>query len=193
MFQSGPTSFAAIHDWIGWTKAKGRATAELLPHMSRVRNVTALSWKISQSPIINFQSKRAIYLKKIAMATQSYITKVLEELGLVSLYKSPIDTKLLCTQRFVRLFAYGGSTLILVSYLRELGILYDKTGLFMTLTLVGDVLISFCLTLVADGLGRKTILSLGAALMTGSGVVFGLSGNYWVLLAASIFGVISPR
>jgi predicted MFS family arabinose efflux permease len=124
---------------------------------------------------------------------QRYVTKALEELGLVSIYKSPRDTKLLCMQRFVRLFAYGGSTLILVSYLSELGISYSKTGLFMTLTLVGDVLISFCLTLVADGLGRKTILALGAALMTGSGVIFGLSGNYWVLLAAAIFGVISPR
>ena len=124
---------------------------------------------------------------------QRYVTKVLEELGLVSIYKSPLDTKLLCMQRFVRLFAYGGSTLILVSYLSELGISYSKTGLFMTLTLVGDVLISFCLTLVADGLGRKTILALGAALMAGSGVIFGLSGNYWVLLAAAIFGVISPR
>ena len=124
---------------------------------------------------------------------QRSVTKVLEELGLVSIYKSPLDTKLLCMQRFVRLFAYGGSTLILVSYLSELGISYSKTGLFMTLTLIGDVLISFCLTLVADGLGRKTILALGAALMAGSGVIFGLSGNYWVLLAAAIFGVISPR
>jgi len=124
---------------------------------------------------------------------QRYVTKVLEELGLVSIYKSPLDTKLLCTQRFVRLFAYGGSTLILVSYLSELGISYGRSGLFMTLTLVGDVLISFCLTLVADGLGRKTILVIGAALMAGSGVVFGLSGNYWVLLAAAIFGIISPR
>lgn len=127
------------------------------------------------------------------MAMQRSVTKVLEELGLVSIYKSPLDTKLLCMQRFVRLFAYGGSTLILVSYLSELGISYSKTGLFMTLTLIGDVLISFCLTLVADGLGRKTILALGAALMAGSGVIFGLSGNYWVLLAAAIFGVISPR
>ena len=124
---------------------------------------------------------------------QRYVTKVLEELGLISIYKSPIDTKLLCIQRFVRLFAYGGSTLILVSYLSELGISYGKIGLFMTLTLVGDVLISFCLTLIADGLGRKTILALGAALMAGSGVIFGLSGNYWILLAAAIFGVISPR
>jgi predicted MFS family arabinose efflux permease len=42
-------------------------------------------------------------------------------------------------------------------------------------------------------LGRKAILALGALLMAASGVVFGLSGNYWVLLAAAIFGVISPR
>lgn len=33
---------------------------------------------------------------------------------------------------------------------------------------------------------------LGAALMTGSGIVFAVSGNYWVLVAASILGVISP-
>jgi predicted MFS family arabinose efflux permease len=127
------------------------------------------------------------------MAIQRYLTKFLAELGLVNIYKSPTDTKLLCAQRFVRLFAYGGSTLVFVAYLLELGITYDRIGLFMSLTLLGDVIISFCLTLIADGLGRKTILSLGAALMAGSGVVFALSGNYWVLLAAAIFGVISPR
>ena len=63
----------------------------------------------------------------------------------------------------------------------------------MTLTLLGDVAISFLLTLVADGLGRRRILGLGAALMSASGVVLALSGNYWVLVAASILGVISPR
>jgi len=121
-----------------------------------------------------------------------FLVKVLDELGLVSIYNSTLDTKLLCFQRFVRLFAYGGSTLILVSYLAALGISDTKIGLFMTLTLVGDVVISFFLTLVADGLGRKAILALGAALMAGSGIIFGIFGNYWVLLAAAIFGVISP-
>jgi predicted MFS family arabinose efflux permease len=126
------------------------------------------------------------------MATK-YIHKALEEVGLVSLWISNHNTKLLCTQRFVRLFAYGGSTLILVDYLQALGISKARIGLFMTLTLVGDVGISFVLTMFADGLGRKAILAAGAALMACSGVVFALSGNYWVLLAAAIFGVISPR
>ncbi|KAJ3474777.1 hypothetical protein NLG97_g9700 [Lecanicillium saksenae] len=62
----------------------------------------------------------------------------------------------------------------------------------MTLTLVGDVVISFFLTLFADKLGRKAILSLGAVLMAGSGIVFALFSNYWVLLLAAILGVISP-
>ncbi|TVY50240.1 putative membrane protein [Lachnellula cervina] len=125
------------------------------------------------------------------MATK-LLVKVLEELGLVSLWSSTLDVKLLCTQRFVRLFAYGGSTLILVAYLSELGVSKEKIGLFMTLTLIGDTVISLVLTLFADGLGRKAILALGAALMAMSGVVFALSGNYWVLLVAAIVGVISP-
>lgn len=121
------------------------------------------------------------------------LRRALEELGLVALWTSCSDTKLLCIQRFVRLFAYGSSTLVLVSYLAALDISKTQIGLFMTLTLIGDTLISFILTLFADALGRKTILALGAALMSAAGLTFALSGNYLVLLAAAIVGVISPR
>lgn len=123
----------------------------------------------------------------------SLFYKGLEELGLLSLWQAPRDAKLLVAQRFVRLFAYGGSTLILASYLSALGISDDRIGLFMTLTLVGDVAISFLLTLFADALGRRAVLALGSALMVGSGVIFALFGNFWLLLAAAVFGVISPR
>lgn len=126
------------------------------------------------------------------MAT-SYVVKVLGELGLVSVWASTFDTKLLCIQRFVRLFAYGGSTLILVAYMTALGISKTKIGLFMTLTLVGDTCISFVLTLFADALGRKAILALGAVMMAAAGATFAIFGNYWVLLIAAIVGVISPR
>lgn len=118
---------------------------------------------------------------------------LVRELGLVTLYHSAADTKILILQRFVRLFAYGGSTLILAAYLSDLGMSDARIGLFMTLTLVGDVFISFLLTLVADRVGRRWILVLGAALMSVAGVVFGLSANYWVLLAGAVVGVISPR
>ncbi|KAI1334559.1 major facilitator superfamily domain-containing protein [Xylariaceae sp. FL0016] len=118
---------------------------------------------------------------------------IFEESGLRSLSVSPRDVKLLCVQRFVRMLAYGVSTLILVAYLDALGAGKTKIGLFMTLTLVGDLCISFFLTLFADALGRKAILAFGALLMTVSGMVFAFSGSYWALLAAAVIGVISPN
>lgn len=125
--------------------------------------------------------------------TNRLVPGILNELGLLTVWKSSTDVKLLCAQRFVRLFAYGGSTLILASYMSSLDLSDQHIGLFMTLTLAGDVVISFFLTLFADAMGRKAVLALGSALMAGSGVVFALFGNFWVLLAAAVFGVISPR
>ena len=129
----------------------------------------------------------------MASKAKSLLSTAAEELGVFSIAQSSRDTKLLCLQRFTRLSAYGASTLILALYLSSLGTSDARIGLFMTLTLLGDVIISFLLTLVADGLGRRRILILGAALMSASGVTFVLSGNYWVLVVASIIGVISPR
>ena len=123
----------------------------------------------------------------------SLLSKTAEELGIYAIFNSSRDTKLLCLQRLIRMSAYGATTLVLALYLSSLGASDARIGLFMTLTLLGDVVISFLLTLVADGLGRRRILMLGAALMVASGLIFMVSGNYWVLVAASIFGVISPR
>lgn len=123
----------------------------------------------------------------------SKLRAVLQELGLIALYRASVDVKLLCMQRFVRLFAYGSSTLVLVAFLRELDITQTRIGLFMTLTLVGDIAISFLLALIADNVGRKTVLILGALLMVASGITFALADNYWLLLAAAVLGVISPR
>ncbi|RAL62528.1 hypothetical protein DID88_005093 [Monilinia fructigena] len=94
--------------------------------------------------------------------------------------------------RFTRMFAYAAATLILVEYLSALHVSKTKIGLFMTLTLVGDTLISFGLTVFADALGRKAVLAVGSGLMMGSGIVFALCENYWGLLAAAVLGVISP-
>ena len=116
---------------------------------------------------------------------------VLAELGLISLYHSPIDAKILILQRFIRFYAFGGSTIVLALYLRALSISESRIGLFMSLALIGDVF-SFILTLFADVVGRKLVLGGGALLMASSGVVFGVTGNYWLLLLVSVLGVISP-
>jgi MFS family permease len=125
--------------------------------------------------------------------SRSLAHRAATELGLSSLWLCARDAKLLIAARFVRLFAYGASTLVLVRHLEVLGVSPARAGLFMTLTLAGDVGISFALTLIADGVGRRVVLALGAALMAASGIVFAIAEDYWVLLAAAVLGVISPR
>ncbi|KAF4847287.1 putative membrane protein [Colletotrichum siamense] len=124
--------------------------------------------------------------------TSSWLSKLAAESGFTAIAQSCRDTKVLCLQRFVRLFAYGASFLILVHFLSSLGFSDERIGLFMTLTLLGDVVISFFLTTITDQVGRRKILATGAALMVMSGFVFAYFGNYWVLVVASIVGVISP-
>ena len=119
--------------------------------------------------------------------------RLYDKTGLKALIQSCPDTKLLCAQRFVRMFAYSGSTLLLVAHLSNLGNSDTRVGLFMTLTLVGDIVISMVLTLFADRLGRRMTLLLGSLLMVASGLVFAMDENFWVLVAASALGVISPR
>ncbi|KAK9467277.1 major facilitator superfamily domain-containing protein [Lipomyces arxii] len=120
------------------------------------------------------------------------LDRFLREIGLRVLIDSTFDIKILCFQRFVRMLAYAQTTLILTLYFTALGFSEERIGLFMTATLIGDVLISFVLTLFADALGRKRVLILGCMLMFGSGVVFAISDNFWILLLAAIAGVISP-
>lgn len=122
----------------------------------------------------------------------SIIRRVGQELGVQTVVKAGRDALLLILARCIRMFAYGSSTLILALYFSSLGHSDEQIGLFMTLTLIGDVAISLILTSTADALGRRRILLLGAVLMTASGIVFAVTSNYYVLLVAAIVGVISP-
>jgi MFS family permease len=66
-----------------------------------------------------------------------------------------------------------------------------QIGLFMTLTLAGDVVLGTILTLIADKVGRRKILLGGSCLMILSGTVFAVFENFWILLFAAVIGVIS--
>jgi predicted MFS family arabinose efflux permease len=52
--------------------------------------------------------------------------------------------------------------------------------------------VSHWLTTSADRFGRKRTLLIGALLMLGAGIVFILTDNVIILMAAAIIGVISP-
>ncbi|NWJ41972.1 MAG: MFS transporter [Geothrix sp.] len=102
------------------------------------------------------------------------------------------DGRLLFVTRAARMFSYGFLSVVLVLYLAGLGFSEGRIGLLLTLTLVGDTLISLWITLHADRVGRKRMLALGSALMLLAGVPFALSGDFTVLVLAATFGVISP-
>ena len=102
------------------------------------------------------------------------------------------DRRLLLCTRSLRLFAYGALAVVLVFYLTELGFATAQIGLLLTLTLVGDTVVSLLLTTRADRLGRRRILIAGAVLMVAAGLVFAVTRNFVVLLLAGTLGVISP-
>ncbi len=94
--------------------------------------------------------------------------------------------------RALRMFAYGQLAVVLFLYLRELGYSEATIGLLLTLTLLGDTVVSLALTTVADRLGRRRVLLFGAGLMVVTGLVFASTSSFWVLLLAATLGVISP-
>ena len=102
------------------------------------------------------------------------------------------DGYLLFLTRFMRLFAYGSLSVVLVFYLIGLGLNASQTGLLLTLTLVGDTVISLYLTTRADRIGRRRMLIVGSILMASAGVAFACTSNLLLLIIAGTIGVISP-
>src|SRR5689334_13812964 len=109
-----------------------------------------------------------------------------------SLQQLTRDGWLLFGTRFIRLFAYGALSVVLVFYLVALGLSESQTGLLLTATLFGDTLVSLYLTTRADRIGRRRMLIIGAALMTAAGLAFAFTRNWWLLVVAGTIGVISP-
>lgn len=102
------------------------------------------------------------------------------------------DIVFLFTTRIIRLFAYGFLSVVMVLYLSEIGLKDYEIGLLLSLTLLGDVAVSFWVTTFADRIGRKRMLILGAVLMVSAGVVFVFTKNPTLLTIAAIVGIISP-
>jgi MFS family permease len=94
--------------------------------------------------------------------------------------------------RILRMFGYGFLAVVLVLYLDEIGLDPVAIGLVLTLTLIGDTLISLWLTTNADRLGRRRVLVAGAILMILAGIVFALTSWVPLLILAGAIGVISP-
>jgi MFS family permease len=92
----------------------------------------------------------------------------------------------------VRSFAYGFLSVVLGLYLDAIGLDTAWIGWIFTTALAGGAVMTVILTAVADSLGRKRLLILGALLMAAAGAIFAVSNNPVLLAIAAVFGTISP-
>ncbi|HEY3167866.1 MAG TPA: MFS transporter, partial [Candidatus Binatia bacterium] len=92
----------------------------------------------------------------------------------------------------IRSFAYGFLSVVLGLYLDAIGLDTTAIGWIFTAALAGGAVMTVLLTAVADTLGRRSLLILGAALMALAGIVFAATNNPVYLAAAAILGTISP-
>jgi len=140
---------------------------------------------------VGSRSVRRILARRLGAVTQPAAAQL--DAGLVaSLRGLDQDGRLLFTTRVLRLFGYGFLAVVLVLYLDALGIDPFTIGAILTLTLIGDTLISLWLTTRADRIGRRRVLVAGSLLMVGAGVVFAVTSWVPLLILAATIGVISP-
>ena len=102
------------------------------------------------------------------------------------------DGRLLFAMRTLRMFGYGFLAVVLVLYLAAAGLDPLAVGIVLTLTLVGDVVISLWLTTHADRFGRRRVLVAGAFLMLLAGIVFAATSWLPLLILAGAIGGITP-
>ena len=101
------------------------------------------------------------------------------------------DGRLLFGTRLVRMFAYGLLSVVLALYLVEV-VGEERVGAVLTFTLLGDAAISLWITTIADRIGRRRMLMVGAGLMILAGLTFALSDSFIILVLAAVVGTISP-
>ena len=102
------------------------------------------------------------------------------------------DGRILFTLRTMRMFGYGFLAVVLVLYLAAAGLDPLAIGAVLTLTLVGDTVVSLWLTTHADRFGRRRVLLIGSLLVAIAGVVFAATNWLPLLILAGVIGVISP-
>jgi MFS family permease len=101
-----------------------------------------------------------------------------------------VDAQGILAMRGLRSLAYGLLSVMLAVAMANAGFSPVAIGILFTVSLVGDVVGTYVIGIAADSWGRRRTLAGLALLMAGTGVIFGLSSNYPVLLAAAFFGTL---
>ena len=100
------------------------------------------------------------------------------------------DTRLILVMRGLRSLAYGLLAVLLGVALAGEGFTPVAIGALITVSLIGDMVGTYVIGLVADTWGRRRALALLSLLMATTGIIFGLVTSYPVLLVAAFFGTL---
>jgi MFS family permease len=103
-----------------------------------------------------------------------------------------IDGKLLMAARFVRLFSYGWLAVGLILYLSTVGFSQFQIGALFSVTLLGDLLVTFWLSTSADSLGRRSTLLASSLLKVFGGCTYAFLHSFVGLIIAGFIGIVSP-
>jgi len=101
-----------------------------------------------------------------------------------------VDARLIITMRGLRSFAYGMLAVLLSVALSNAGLSPSAIGGLITVSLIGDFCGTYVIGIFADRWGRRRTLVILALLMAGTGLVFGLTSIYVVLLVSAFFGTL---
>src|SRR5713226_7780581 len=98
--------------------------------------------------------------------------------------------RLIFVMRGLRQFSYGLLAVLLAVALADEGFSTVAIGVLITVSLLGDMVGTYVIGLVADTWGRRRTLALLSLLMAATGAIFGLVTSYPVLLVAAFFGTL---
>lgn len=100
------------------------------------------------------------------------------------------DARLILSMRGLRSLNYGMLAVLLGVTLSSEGFSPVAIGILITVSLAGDMVGTYVIGIKADSWGRRRTLALLALLMAGTGVIFGLTDFYPLLLVAAFFGTL---
>ena len=103
---------------------------------------------------------------------------------------SQADRQGIVLMRGLRSFAYGLLAVLLPVALARSGETPAAIGTLITVSLLGDFIGTYVISLIADSLGRRRTLVLLALVMAGTGIIFGLIHVSALLLVAAFFGTL---
>jgi MFS family permease len=95
-----------------------------------------------------------------------------------------LDGKKLLLTRVLRTFAYGYLAVVVGLYLDKLGLAANEIGLVLTAAVAGSALMTVFWSFLADRYGRRKTVATMALLMAVGGIVFAVTREFWVLVAA---------